>query len=837
MSAIENFKSSVIRIRDILRSVGITGMDSMRHICLYIMSRYMTRERVAPLGIPEQFCWENLMDQIHHQQGGMQYALDLFNHPHMAERFIDHFDRLFGTQGFDFTVSDLNKHKEILEILSKVDLTRIECKMDLLGWVYEQHLKTGASSARDLGQFFTERAICEYMVNLCKPEMVEPGVPESVFDPAMGTGGFLTTFIKYYDTHFPNEKIDWKIQIKEIFGCDSDAKVAGVARMNLFMETRGAQILSGNIATRDSLRRDPPRTAFKVIVANMPFGLKGIKYVECCERIRKAKISGTNSEMLFLLLMMRSLERGGRCAVIVPGGVLRNPSKLHIKTRRMLIQNFELLRVINMRGKFFMNTSIQTSILFFANTEFSTGDIEFLDVYKDGSGAIQEGPIKIINAADLNDKFTLDGRKQCHIEPTFISEYRVEKLMDIAKLAYGSQVTSTSRDPSGLAILTHENIFDGKLVFTKEQNYVPALDHVDYIKSDAGDIVISMGPNYGKCAHVSDAGWVIGSDICVVRTADENRVRQAFLFWALLFDKSIEQLGHQPTTEHLRKKVIQEAIIRIPPIQTQEVIIKTFNTIYMPLVDEYITKGEGQYKDIVIASCASASKFSLVDVANLSWGTQIDVKTYAASGLAVIKHKNILDGKLVPTADQNYAPETTHAKHIRPVIGDIVISNVFDCGRCARVSSAGWIISSHTCLARTKDESQLRQDFLFWVLHLGGFYEQMVALQSGTTIQGIRKEHIQNAIIRIPPVEIQDDAIARINRMSPLVQAFKDFASQKEVRSSRICMQLIAEFTSQTELNAQFILGSHMRGMSLARPSHAIADPPTEDAGASTVSV
>ena len=60
--------------------------------------------------------------------------------------------------------------KEILEILDKVSMSDVDCQMDTLGWVYEQHLKTGASSAgRDLGQFFTDRFICEYMTNLCKP--------------------------------------------------------------------------------------------------------------------------------------------------------------------------------------------------------------------------------------------------------------------------------------------------------------------------------------------------------------------------------------------------------------------------------------------------------------------------------------------------------------------------------------------------------------------------------------------------------------------------------------------------------------------------------------------
>ena len=82
MASVTTFKSAITRIRDILRGPGvsITGMDSMRHICLYLLSRYMTKEKVASLGVPEILCWESLMNMILTQNGGKQKALDLFYH-------------------------------------------------------------------------------------------------------------------------------------------------------------------------------------------------------------------------------------------------------------------------------------------------------------------------------------------------------------------------------------------------------------------------------------------------------------------------------------------------------------------------------------------------------------------------------------------------------------------------------------------------------------------------------------------------------------------------------------------------------------------------------------
>ena len=175
MSSVSSFKSAVVKIRDILRGPGmsITGMDSMRHICLYLLGRYITAERVSFFGVPEVFAWENLLHEARTQDAGLQRAIDRFFHTE-TDCLVAHFDRLFGTNKFQFDVKDkkmgLQKHLEILEILDKVNMSEVDCEIDMLGWVYEQHLKTGSSSAgRDLGQFFTDRFICEYMTELCKP--------------------------------------------------------------------------------------------------------------------------------------------------------------------------------------------------------------------------------------------------------------------------------------------------------------------------------------------------------------------------------------------------------------------------------------------------------------------------------------------------------------------------------------------------------------------------------------------------------------------------------------------------------------------------------------------
>ena len=123
MASVEAFKSAVVRIRDILRGPGvaITGMDSMRHICLYLLSRYMTNDKVKSLGVPDEFAWENLIETAQTKHGGVQKALDCFFHKE-TDCLVNHFDRLFGTENFSFDIKNPAKHKEMLEILDKVNM-------------------------------------------------------------------------------------------------------------------------------------------------------------------------------------------------------------------------------------------------------------------------------------------------------------------------------------------------------------------------------------------------------------------------------------------------------------------------------------------------------------------------------------------------------------------------------------------------------------------------------------------------------------------------------------------------------------------------------------------
>jgi type I restriction enzyme M protein len=582
MASVEVFKSAVLRIRDILRGPGvsITGMDSMRHICLYLLSRYMTRSKVRSLGVPDEFAWENLIETAQTKNGGLQKALDYFYHKE-EDSLVNHFDRLFGTEKFSFDVKNPQKHKEILEILNGVKMEDVDCQMDILGWVYEQHLKTGSSAALDLGQFFTDRFICSYMVKLCSPKFKSVGVPESVCDPSMGTGGFLTAYIKYFKEAFPDKPIDWSVQQKEIHGCDTDPKVAGVSRLNLFMESGGRRF--ENLLTHDSLYGDLPLTGYDVILANMPFGLDGLKHASCCERVKNLKIRGTKSEPLFLQLMMLSLKKGGRCAVVVPDGMLVNTPKLHVETRKYLLDNFNLKRIIKMQGKFFMNTSIKPAILFFENTGKATDAVEFWDVVADAKGAITERMVLSVPRAKFDSSSSFDIRRYNESEKPLENPagFPIVRLGDIATLKQGFPFKSSDYVDNGLFVIKHNNLQDGIVKPSKTQDYVVKSENISDYFLKIGDIVVSMDFDCGKIGKIVSDGWVLNQRMCLIR-ANPQKITQEYLYYQLLignFHTDMTNINTGTTIKHITGKNISNANIILPPLEIQNKIVATIDSI------------------------------------------------------------------------------------------------------------------------------------------------------------------------------------------------------------------------------------------------------------------
>ena len=251
---------------------------------------------------------------------------------------------------------------------------------DVRGDIYE-YLLSKLSTAGVNGQFRTPRHIIRMMV-----EMMDPRPDEVICDPACGTGGFLVEAGAYLKEKYKNE-IFFDREKKDHYmnrmfhGYDMDRTMLRIGAMN--MMTHG--IDNPFIEYRDSLSdQNTDREQYSLILANPPFKGSLDADIVSTDLLKLCKTKKT--ELLFLALFLRMLKVGGRCACIVPDGVLFGSSTAHKAIRKEIVENHRLETVISMpSGVFKPYAGVSTAVLVFTKTSHGgTDDVWFYDMKADG---------------------------------------------------------------------------------------------------------------------------------------------------------------------------------------------------------------------------------------------------------------------------------------------------------------------------------------------------------------------------------------------------------------------------------------------------------------------
>ena len=251
---------------------------------------------------------------------------------------------------------------------------------DIRGDVYEYLLSKISTAGRN-GQFRTPRHIISMMV-----ELMNPQPNDIICDPACGTGGFLVGASDYLQKNYRNDilmnKENREHYMNHMFhGFDMDRTMLRIGAMN--MMTHGVE--SPFIEYRDSLSdQNLDKDKYSMILANPPF--KGSLDADSVSADLLKVTNTKKTELLFLALFIRMLKIGGRCACIVPDGVLFGSSNAHKQIRKTLIENNRLEAVISMpSGVFKPYAGVSTGILIFTKTGHGgTDKVWFYDMKADG---------------------------------------------------------------------------------------------------------------------------------------------------------------------------------------------------------------------------------------------------------------------------------------------------------------------------------------------------------------------------------------------------------------------------------------------------------------------
>lgn len=288
------------------------------------------------------------------------------------------------------------------KIIDGIDNIDMDENKDTKGDLYE-YLLSKVATAGTNGQFRTPRHIIDMIVKLMKP------TPEDVIvDPAAGSAGFLVSSQGYLrENHvdlFLVQGLKEHFNNNMFYGFDMDRTMLRIGAMNMMLHG----VDNPNIEYKDSLSEaNTDKDKFSLVLANPPF--KGsLDYEQVSADLLKVTKT-KKTELLFLALFLRILKTGGRCASIVPDGVLFGSTGGHKSIRKEIVENHKLEAIISMpSGVFKPYAGVSTAIMIFTKTgSGGTDKVWFYDMKADGySLDDKRNPIEDNDINDIIERFS-----------------------------------------------------------------------------------------------------------------------------------------------------------------------------------------------------------------------------------------------------------------------------------------------------------------------------------------------------------------------------------------------------------------------------------------------
>ena len=524
----------------------------------------------------------------------MKYAWDIIlsNHPTTKNIFL---------KGKGFDIQHKSTYKKLIDKLNSLDLSQTE--YDVLGNAYEEVIQD-IMTGKVLGQFFTQPLVKKMMVKLINPQIYPDGKIDTCGDPTMGTGGFLITYLQYIlqQATAKNIQPDWDfIKTEGLYGKELEPDTYQLAVSNML-------ISSGHMFEKldrgDSIRV-PITRKFDNILANPPFGIKGLKYDDFQSPLKSeyVPIKTDNAVSLFIQAIIYMLKINGKCAVVLPDGqdLFSKTNTTLVAIREYLMKTCDLKEIIYLPSGIFTYTSIKTCVFYFvkkregtdvletkikvSKTQKETGrdykfskthqttKVKFYDYnpYEDVKNLLVEVPIEKIvsNSYSLNyAEYMKDETEEEQYEDGVI----VKTLGEICEVNQGNSLTKTKMIDG-----IYDVIGGGKIIGRHNQKN---RDGNDFTLTRVGDINI----NYiDKPYYLTDNGFSLKSK--------QEDIMTKYIYYLLSHNKDYLTNLYQGTAQKVISKTNLKSIkIPIPSLERQQEIVKYLDFIYEKANKTSITK-------------------------------------------------------------------------------------------------------------------------------------------------------------------------------------------------------------------------------------------------------
>jgi len=535
----------------------------------------------------------------------MKYLWDdiLSNHPTTKNIFL---------KGKGFDIQHKSTYKKLIDKLNSLDLS--ETEYDVLGNAYEEVIQD-IMTGKVLGQFFTQPLVKKMMVKLINPQIHPDGKIDTCGDPTMGTGGFLITYLRYIlqQATAKNIKPDWDfIKTEGLYGKELEPDTYQLAVSNML-------ISSGHMFEKldrgDSIRV-PITRKFDNILANPPFGIKGLKYDDFQSPLKSEyiPIKTDNAVSLFIQAIIYMLKINGKCAIVLPDGqdLFSKTNTTLVAIREYLMKTCDLKEIIYLPSGIFTYTSIKTCVFYFVkkreggdvlnvdikyskttqketrrNYKFSkthqTTKVKFYDYnpYEDIKNLLVEVPIEKIasNSYSLNyAEYMKDETEEEQYEEGVV----VKTLGEVCMFDIGGTPSRSKNEyyENGNNLWVSVRELNGGYIYDTKEKITYLGVKNSSVKLFAKDtILFSFKLSIGKTAIVGNPLYT-NEAIAGIMSKNNDLLNNKYLYYYLTIN-DFSKLGSGILGNgSLNKKSLEQIKIPIPSLERQQEIVKYLDFIY-----------------------------------------------------------------------------------------------------------------------------------------------------------------------------------------------------------------------------------------------------------------
>lgn len=679
---------------------------------------------------------------------------------------------------------DIQNVSTFTKIFAKINDPIFETvEEDILGEAYENVIKD-VMTGKVLGQYFTPPQIKSLMIDIIQPKLNEDGTCETIFDPAMGTGGFLISSIRNLIQQSKQYKIpiNWEFVRKQgIGGREAEADTYQLAVSNMLIST--GQMF--NVLEKGDSIRDPITAKYDIVLANPPFGIDGLIYDEFKSQLvnEYMPIKSNSAVPLFLQAIISILKVNGRCAVVLPNGKeLFGKQKDLVAIREYLMKTCDL-KAIYYLPPVFTHTSISTCIFHFEKKKDGCDVLE-LDIKYTKTNAEKKRLYK------FTDKHQTTSVKFYNYNP----ENKVKHLIEdvpIEKIAsnyyslnsgeYRDDEFETDEDEydNDIEIKTIEEVCEflpkskrqasyGKKdglypFFTSSQRCSKYCDTHDF---NTESIIIGTG---GSANVKYGVKYSCSTDNIIIKT--NNTVLIKYLYYYLYNNTDILQKGFIGSAlKHISKQYLKSIKIPIPPIKQQNEIVEYCNFIYdkclvtsnqkineLKKLNEFCLNNQKSFGDNEIKT--------LGEVCEINYGTRI-VK------------KNNTDGEY-PVYGSGRAMFTTHTFNrtgFNILVGRFALS-----ARCVQLLNTDLFLNDSGLTIMPVNNDILHKYMGYFVYHT---QNKIYECSRGTAQKNLDILKFKSIKIPIPPIARQKEIMEYCEKNDALIEQLENEIKQNKEQAS-----------------------------------------------------